>query len=145
VMLDGRLTDGDTVVLATNDGTKAGAIVAAGLFVSWETDAGERALRLALWTPGDDPIIVPPATAVAARFLNDTHAELLDHSTVQDAQTLIAPVQGSDPMTAPFERATCSIGLTIFNASGRTTEVAIPARCTPFHPTVLTAVRALIR
>jgi hypothetical protein len=141
VMPDGRMTDGDTIILATNDGTKAGAIVAAGLLVSWKTRDGQRGLRLALWTPNDDPIIVPAATAVAGRFLNDTHAELLDGTSAEDAQALMTPAQGSDPMTAPFERASCLIGLTIINASGRTTEVAIPARCSPFHPTLRAAVR----
>lgn len=140
VTQDGQLTHGDTVLLATNDGTKGGAIVGAELQVMWRAGGRTHDLAAALWTAGDEPVIVPPGAAIAARLFNDPHVDLGQGTSAADALALVTPGDPAAPLTAPLETATCRVALTIANASGSTEDVAIPARCATLHPFLKTAI-----
>jgi hypothetical protein len=134
------MVDGDTILLATNDGTKAGAIVNAAVEVSWMSQSRKHSLTMALWAPDYEPIIVPPGTAVAARFFNNQRVSLDPATSLEDAKALVTPLRPNDVISEPVEGAACQIGLTIANASGRTEELAIPARCTDLHLSIRSAI-----
>ena len=70
-VLQGHIMTGDVVLLATNDGSRAGAIVTGRLIVGWTSEKRQHFMSSMLWMPSDEPQIVGPGTAVIARLFID--------------------------------------------------------------------------
>lgn len=114
------------------------------LEVTWISGRYQHSLSSALWTLDDEPEIVGPGGAITTRLLFDSQLDMATNTSRAGVQALLTPVEKDDPLTAPIEtNASCSIGVTVVNASGSTEEDQIPARCVSLHPLVLEDVRYL--
>jgi hypothetical protein len=108
----------------------------------WEAENREHDLSLALWTPRDEPEIVGPGQAIAARLFADPNIRPGATTKPGDLRALVTPIKEDNPLTAPIESASCFVSLTIFNGSGSTEERHVRARCVAVHPLVLQSVRS---
>ena len=136
---------GDVVLLATNDGSRAGAIVTGRLIVGWTSEKRQHFMSSMLWMPSDEPQIVGPGTAVIARLFIDPLLETESDTDASDARALVAPKENDDPLTAPIEKASCVLDLMVVNATGATEDDSVSARCTALHPFVVQAVQSTFR
>jgi len=142
-VLDGRVLLGDVILLASNEGLKAGGIVTGRLLVSWTSDRRQHAVSSALWTPGDEPEIVGPGSAIGARLWLDASIDLETGTEASDVRELIKPGEEANPLTAPIEKnAQCAIGVEVVNANGSTEQFNIPVRCVAFHPFLQEAIKS---
>ena len=114
------------------------------LVISWISDKHQHTLSAALVTPDDDPEIVTPGGAIAARLFLDPTIDTEPGTESADARALVTPVEKDNPLTAPIgnKDTSCSISVTVVNASGSTNEIPLVARCVAVHPLVMSAVRA---
>jgi hypothetical protein len=141
-VLDGTIMNGDVVLLVSNDGAEAGGVVTGSVDIFWEAENREHDLSLALWTPGDEPEIVGPGQAIAARLFADPNIRAGATTKPGDLRALVTPIKEGNPLTAPIESASCFVSLTIVNGSGSTEERHVRARCVAVHPLVLQSVRS---
>jgi hypothetical protein len=139
---DGRPTNGSVILLASNEGHAAGGLVAAHLQIVW-TEGGKRHLAASmLRTPADEPIVIGPGSTQSIRLLFDPVVDPQLGTSATDIATLIIPKTTGDVETSPLWNARCSIALTVADASTRTKDIGIPARCGPMMPAIVQAIRS---
>jgi hypothetical protein len=139
---DGRPTNGSVILLGSNEGHAAGGLVAGRLQISW-AQGGKRHLAASmLRTPADEPIIIGPSGAQSIRLLIDPLVDPERGTSAADVAALIVPKTAGDVETSPLWNADCSIGLTVADASTKTKDIVIPARCGPMMPAIVQAIRS---
>jgi hypothetical protein len=141
-MLNESVVHGDVVLVSTNDGTKAGAIVTGFLTVKWTCPSGRTCgLAIPLRTLNDEPQIVGPGSATGVRLYIQPEVELGNGTTSDNAKSLIRPAVADNVMTAPIEHADCRVDITVANASGSEQGFPVRARCDAVFPYVANAIQ----
>jgi hypothetical protein len=141
-MQDGRPTNASVVLLGSNEGHAAGGLVAAQLRISWTITGKRHFAWSVLRTSLDEPIIIAPGASQSIRLLFDPSIEPVGGTSAADVVALIQPKTAHDFTTTALWKADCNIGLTVTDASAKTKDIIIPARCEALTPAIVQAIRS---
>lgn len=144
-VLDGRVVAGPVIILASNDGKQAGAIIAAQVAIEWSSAGRRHSISAPLLTPNSEPVLVGPGGASTVRLFLPSRIFLEAGTGDADARALVTPRDEARPLDAPFESATCKILAEVANASGKIEDFVIIARCTPLHPLLKDMIQGSVR
>jgi len=119
----------EEVLLASNNGTKSGALTAARLHAAWRLNGKTHGVEFALFLPNGRPAIVQPGASIGTVLTIDPDYTLTDATSDADAQTFAVIAKEANWKTDPLKSMSCEISADLVYSAGIMFEDKLPARC----------------